>query len=293
MSLLSSTTISFLRRAKPGVRAAAEAEIAIERQHADRREMLAQEFRAAVFGAVVDHDDFVVRIAAERCDHRWQVLFEKIASVPVGNDDAGGAVVRPLIRRKLLGAKQRRRNPPAPERSHRRSASKIGKSRTSGSALMNRQRMMRRSSPVCLGNFGPKSNCAPHLHPARRPDHFKLRRQSWPSALRRSAPTPSVRALSLQPCPEARRNAASSRHLASSSADDLARPFRLHLVLLFHPRNLSLVAGGQLRRFVLQERQSARRRPSSPHPSFAPSDCAPPAPGFVGGTVRAAPRVPP
>ena len=63
--------MSFLRRAKSLVRSAAEAEIAIERQHADRGKVLADEFSAAVFGAVVDDDDFVLRIAGERLDHRW------------------------------------------------------------------------------------------------------------------------------------------------------------------------------------------------------------------------------
>ena len=61
MSLLSSTTMSLLRGAEAGVGAAAETQIAFERQHADLREVFAHEFRAAVLGAVVDDDDFAVR----------------------------------------------------------------------------------------------------------------------------------------------------------------------------------------------------------------------------------------
>ena len=51
------------RRAKAGIRSAAESKVAIESQHAHGREVFAQELRAAVFRAVIHDDNFVVRIA--------------------------------------------------------------------------------------------------------------------------------------------------------------------------------------------------------------------------------------
>ena len=53
-----------LGRAKTRVGSAAETKITIERQYAYGREVVAQEFRTAVFGPVIHNDDFVVGIAA-------------------------------------------------------------------------------------------------------------------------------------------------------------------------------------------------------------------------------------
>ncbi len=47
-----------MSRAETGVRAAAEAQIFLERQNADLREMLAHERNAAVVGAVIDDQNF-------------------------------------------------------------------------------------------------------------------------------------------------------------------------------------------------------------------------------------------
>src|SRR5271166_560660 len=72
-------------RAEALVRTAAEAQIAIQREKSDAGKILAQEIRAAVFGTVVDHQDFVVAVAGERSLDGRQVFREQIAAVPVRN----------------------------------------------------------------------------------------------------------------------------------------------------------------------------------------------------------------
>ena len=80
--------------AESGIGAAAETEILFEAYKSYLGEVGAYEFGAAIGGAIIHHHDFVSRIAGQGGDDGGQVLREQIATVPVGNDHAGGGGIR-------------------------------------------------------------------------------------------------------------------------------------------------------------------------------------------------------
>jgi len=83
-----------LRRAKAGVGAAPESQVARQRLQVHLREVGAQVLRAAIGGAVVHHHDFVLHVAGQRRDHARQVLLQQVAPVPIWNDYTGGVRAR-------------------------------------------------------------------------------------------------------------------------------------------------------------------------------------------------------
>ena len=82
-----------LRGAEARVRSAAEAEILFQRDQLHLGKSPADELGAAVGRSVIDDDDFVGGVCGESFDYRWQILFEQVSAVPIG-DHRGGAWVR-------------------------------------------------------------------------------------------------------------------------------------------------------------------------------------------------------
>ena len=78
--------------AEAGVRAAAEAQVRRQRDHANIREMRSYELRASVGGGVVDNDDLVAGMMRHRLDDGRQILLEQIAAVPVRDYHRSGRV---------------------------------------------------------------------------------------------------------------------------------------------------------------------------------------------------------
>ena len=222
-----------LRGAKAGVRSAAEAEIAIERQHADVRES-ARAANSALpsVGAVVDDDDLVVGIAAKRFDDGRQILCEQIAAVPVGNHDAGGAVGAALVRReRRLRCEERANKIRERDGQRSRSAIRIGERSSSGRDLMSRQRMSAGSVSQRLLDPGRARTSGPASSSATRGSDRVARRVP-----RVPLPARCAQGCALRPwLPRfraARTHSASSRHLASSSLTarfGVERPFAFWL----------------------------------------------------------------
>ena len=83
--------------AKASVRSSAKSQVAVKRQYSHGREMFAQEFRAAVFRAIVYNDNLVLGIAGQGFHDGRDVLFQKIAAIPIGNHNTCRTVVGPLV----------------------------------------------------------------------------------------------------------------------------------------------------------------------------------------------------
>ena len=84
-----------------------KSEIAIQGHHANAGVVPPHEIHAIVLGPVVDHNHFAPRMVGNRRDHRRQILFEQVAPVPVGNDNARRSSGGPLVRGRLSGECQR------------------------------------------------------------------------------------------------------------------------------------------------------------------------------------------
>jgi hypothetical protein len=81
-----------------GVGTTAEAEIAVESQEVDLRVIDADPVGAAVGGTVIDDEDFASRMGFDCGEPGGEEFFEKIAAVPVWNDQGrragGGFAIR-------------------------------------------------------------------------------------------------------------------------------------------------------------------------------------------------------
>ena len=82
------------RGAEAGIRAAAEAEILRQREHADLGIVRANPVGAAIGGTVVDDDDFAARVGCDGGEPGGQKALQQIAAIPVGNDERSGVRVR-------------------------------------------------------------------------------------------------------------------------------------------------------------------------------------------------------
>ena len=158
--------------AEAGVRAAAEAEVAGQRQQLDLREMRAHELRAAIGGSVVDHDDFVAGIARQRRRSPRADTF------PAGRGRSSWGSRRVAAARGRAGSGAAEIGRRASPRTHQASQSKIGQRQrqraqrppatAKAAAAAARADSRFRKSMSTGGELRAEPDLAAQPHPARR-----------------------------------------------------------------------------------------------------------------------------